>query len=96
MVNNLTVAPTTGNNADAAAAAPQRAAPTPDPASTSATANKATPTANPSHVLDLGLNLVVLQFHDGHGDLTQSIPSERQLRAYRDGTGATADAASKV
>jgi hypothetical protein len=47
--------------------------------------NTTSSTANPSYVIDLGLNLVVLQFHDQRGDVIQSIPSERQLKAYREG-----------
>ena len=38
---------------------------------------------NPSVHLDLALNLVVLEFHDGSGNVTSSIPSTRQLQAYR-------------
>jgi hypothetical protein len=38
---------------------------------------------NPDFHLDLALNIVVLQFFDSKGDVTQSIPSQKQLDAYR-------------
>ncbi len=40
------------------------------------------PLLNPSLHLDLALNLVVLQFTDDKGDVTNSIPSAKQLKAY--------------
>jgi hypothetical protein len=42
------------------------------------------PLVNPSFHVDLALNLVVLQFVDDKGNVTNSIPSEKQLKAYRD------------
>ncbi len=68
-------------------------------ASTEAPAGGATKlitTANPSYVLDLGLGLVVLQYHNQNGDVTSSIPSERQLQAYRDGGSPVGDASGKT
>jgi hypothetical protein len=46
---------------------------------------------NPGFHLDPALNIVVLQFFDAEGNVTQSIPSQKQLNAYRadDGTSAT-------
>jgi hypothetical protein len=41
------------------------------------------PLVNPGLHLDLALNLVVLQFVDDKGDVTRSIPSEKQLKAYQ-------------
>jgi hypothetical protein len=41
------------------------------------------PLANPSLHLDLALNLVVLQFFNAQGEVTQSIPSQKQLEAYQ-------------
>ncbi|HTZ70724.1 MAG TPA: hypothetical protein VMB71_08765 [Acetobacteraceae bacterium] len=55
------------------------------------------PPVNPGLHLDPALNLVVLQFFDSEGNVTQSIPSQRQLQAYRQGDatppGATGNAA---
>ena len=93
MLNPLITTQAAANTQDVAAASPART--TAASETQSATSSKAATTANPSYVLDLGLNLVVLQFHDERGDITQSIPSERQLRAYRDGGSASADAATK-
>ena len=49
------------------------------------------PLINPSLHLDPALNLVVLQFLDNKGDVTDSIPSPKQLKAYQarqsEGTG---------
>jgi hypothetical protein len=48
------------------------------------------PLTNPSLHLDLALNLVVLQFFNAQGQVTQSIPSQKQLEAYQqDGTDAS-------
>ncbi len=44
---------------------------------------------NPDFHLDPGLNIVVLQFFNTNGDLTQSIPSQKQLDAYRADGGVT-------
>jgi hypothetical protein len=60
-----------------------------------AAATKLISTANPSYVLDLGLGLVVLQYHDQKGEVTSSIPSERQLQAYRDGGSAATETSGK-
>ena len=38
---------------------------------------------NPSLRLDRGLGLVVIEFHAHGGEVTRSIPSQRQLDAYR-------------
>jgi hypothetical protein len=38
---------------------------------------------NPTSQVDPGLGLVVLEFHDATGKLVNSIPSQRQLNAYR-------------
>ena len=40
------------------------------------------PLLNPRLHLDLALNLVVLQFFDDQGEVTSSIPSAKQLKAY--------------
>jgi len=74
-------------SADQASAATQIAP------SQSAGINLATipPPINPDFHLDPALNIVVLQFFDAEGNVTQSIPSQKQLNAYRadDGTSAT-------
>lgn len=46
---------------------------------------KATPLelANPRLHTDLALNRLVLEFFDAQGDFTHSIPSQKQLDAYR-------------
>jgi hypothetical protein len=38
---------------------------------------------NPSQRLDPALGLVVIEFRDASGNVTDSIPTERQLQAYR-------------
>lgn len=38
---------------------------------------------NPSLRLDNGLGMVVIEFRDPRGDVTRSIPSQRQIEAYR-------------
>ena len=58
------------------AAAPPPVAP-PPVAPTGATSG------NPSERLDPGLGLVVLSLHDAAGQITDSIPTARQLQAYR-------------
>jgi hypothetical protein len=40
-------------------------------------------TVNPVLRLDEGLGLVVIEFHDDRGVITNSIPSQQQLEAYR-------------
>lgn len=49
----------------------------------SAAATGAPPPLNPALHIDAMLNLVVLQFFDAHGDVVNSIPSQKQLDAYR-------------
>ena len=41
------------------------------------------PFTNPDLRLDPALGLVVIEFHDQAGKLTSSIPSQRQMDAYR-------------
>ncbi len=43
----------------------------------------ATPMPNPQLRLDAALGLVVIEFRDDSGAITTSIPSQRQLEAYR-------------
>ena len=49
--------------------------------------NSGPPAINPSLHVDPALNLVVLQFFDAQGDVEQSIPSQKQLAAYRQDAG---------
>ncbi len=46
------------------------------------------PPVNPGLHLDPALNIVVLQFFDAKGNVTQTIPSQKQLLAYQQGAGA--------
>jgi hypothetical protein len=57
----------------------------PDPVSVAvaASASSKRPLVNPSLHVDLALNLVVLQFIDDKGDVTNQIPSQKQLKAYQ-------------
>ncbi len=41
------------------------------------------PPVNPGLHVDLALNIVVLQFFNASGQVTQSIPSPKQLQAYQ-------------
>jgi hypothetical protein len=50
---------------------------------------------NPGFHLDPALNIVVLQFYDAEGNVTQSIPSQKQLDAYRTDDGASAGHATQ-
>jgi hypothetical protein len=52
---------------------PPQVGPTPTPS----------PITNPSYRLDSALGLVVIEFHNDAGTVTDSIPSERQLQAYQ-------------
>ncbi len=45
------------------------------------------PPVNPGLHLDPALNIVVLQFFDAKGNVTQTIPSQKQLQAYQQGAG---------
>ncbi len=58
-------------------------------AAAASTTSSTAPPLNPGLHLDLALNLVVLQFFDSKGNVTQTIPSQKQLEAYQ------ADASSK-
>ena len=54
----------------------------PDPAAAVSAASNL-PLANFRLHLDLALNLVVLQFVDDNGNVTNSFPSAKQLQAYK-------------
>jgi hypothetical protein len=53
------------------------------PPAAAASGSTAQPYVNPSLRLDAALGLVVIEFHDEAGKLTSSIPSQRQIDAYR-------------
>ena len=53
------------------------------PRQAAAAGSTAQPYVNPSLRLDAALGLVVIEFHDEAGKLTSSIPSQRQIDAYR-------------
>ena len=75
MPSDLTVQPAAPGFAPVVA--PPRPTATPNPAAS------AFPPPNPTLRLDAALGLVVIEFRDAAGNVTQSIPSERQLEAYR-------------
>ncbi len=72
--------------ANAAAAAPA------DPAAGAAVSKR--PLVNPGLHLDVALNIAVLQFVDSNGDVTETIPSQKQLKAYQDSHAATSGPAA--
>lgn len=89
MPNDLTVNPfraTTRAHAAQDQVSPA-AAPAPFTSASSTTgapSSRAPSLPNPSLRLDPGLGVVVLQYHDGAGNITRSIPTQRQLAAYRE------------
>ncbi len=58
--------------------------------------SKSPPPVNPNLHVDLALNIVVLQFYNAQGDVTQSIPSQKQLQAYQENDNSPKPAASKL
>lgn len=46
------------------------------------------PVANPRLRIEAALNLVVIEFRDEAGEISRSIPSPRELDAYRSGAEA--------
>jgi hypothetical protein len=52
--------------------------------------SQGTTNLNPGFRLDPALNLAVLQFFDEKGDVTQTIPSQKQLQAYQQDFGVAA------
>jgi hypothetical protein len=82
---NFAIAPVTSVQA----AQPSRGVTVPAPAASapSLTGASGPPPVNPGLHLDPALNIVVLQFYDSKGDVTQSIPSQKQLQAYQQDSG---------
>ncbi len=81
----VTDVPATSAAAGDKTAGDKVAAGTTDPAAAerSKTATPAPGHPNPSLRLDPALGLVVIEFRDESGDVSRSIPSVRQLEAYR-------------
>jgi len=78
--------PVLGSGVPAQSAAPTQALPVSPPAQAASPAAKPVPLfTNPSSQFDPTVGLVVLDFHNDSGTVTSSIPSERQLEAYRTG-----------
>jgi hypothetical protein len=59
------------------------AAPAPLVVAAAPAAAAAVPEPSPRMRLDPALGLVVLEFRDARGEITQTLPSARQLAAYR-------------
>jgi hypothetical protein len=55
----------------------------PRPVEPAAGAHNATGHPNPTMRLDPALGVVVVAFHDEHGAVTTTIPTQQQLDAYR-------------
>lgn len=64
-------------------AAPHAAQDSPSAGAQAAPGGQSPPPVNPGLHLDLALNVVVLQFYNAQGEVTQSIPSPKQLQAYQ-------------
>lgn len=73
-------------------AGPATQAPSPAPASLPGASGP--PPVNPGLHLDPALNIVVLQFFDSKGDVTQTIPSQKQIQAYQQEAGQKTDKAA--
>lgn len=76
MPDDLTVGRTGGPS-------PRPERPAPRPAEPAVGAQNATGHPNPTLRLDPALGVVVVAFHDEHGAVTTSIPTQQQLDAYR-------------
>ena len=82
MPNELTIQPVQTAQAASETTAEPKAAPFPTP-HISHPAPTSQPYTNPSLHLDASLGLVVIEFRDEAGAITSSIPSQRQIEAYR-------------
>lgn len=79
MIRDIAATPRTG----AIAPAPETALHRTD----AAPADPAAPMLpNPRLRIDAALNIVVLEFRDDAGEISRSIPSAQEIKAYRDGT----------
>ena len=93
----MTTMPITAIQGPPSVSAPRQAGPRPAAPDTAAAPPPIAPNAiapmgptptgptsgNPSERLDPGLGLIVLSLHDAAGQVTDSIPTARQLQAYR-------------
>jgi hypothetical protein len=59
-------------------------------------ASPAAPVPNPSLRIEPALNLVVLEFRDGTGEVARTIPSPREIDAYRLGQPAEGTEAGEL
>jgi hypothetical protein len=102
MPNDISLPAITAVRAGGASAAEQRL-----PAADPAQATPSPPVVNPSLRLDAGLGLVVIEFRNESGEITTSIPSQRQLQEYQrwaqtklgpapDGSGDASDQVARV
>jgi hypothetical protein len=89
---NLVIAPPTLSQPIISARGAATGAPTTVSAKfeTPSSAPSGSPNLNPGFRLDPALNLAVLQFFDEKGDVTQTIPSQKQLQAYQQDYGTAA------
>lgn len=62
---------------------PEVMIPAPHPAEPAAAAPSTTGHPNPTVRLDPALGMVVVAFHNEHGAVTTSMPTQQQLEAYR-------------
>jgi hypothetical protein len=82
MPNDLALPTVTGANAGGDGPAAARV-PAAEPPPLDHAGPTASPTPNPTLELDAALGLVVIQFRNDSGAVTNSIPSQQQLDAYR-------------
>jgi hypothetical protein len=78
MPNDISLPAIAAVRAGGASAAEQRL-----PATDPAQAPPSPAVVNPSLRLDAGLGLVVIEFRNASGEITTSIPSQRQLQEYQ-------------
>ncbi len=82
MPNELSIQAVQGLSGLTDAGADPKPVPAP-PAPADQPARPAQPFVNPSLRLDAALGLIVIEFRDDAGALTSTIPSQRQIEAYR-------------
>jgi hypothetical protein len=87
MPSDLSIGAIAPDSAIRAAEAPRSGAAAPSASAASASSDSTSPgTPNPTLELDAALGLVVIEFLSKSGAVTTSIPTQRELTAYRDGT----------
>jgi hypothetical protein len=81
MPNDTSIQPATAVSANGSGAVDER---TPQIASmTTAPGHASSPVPNPVLLLDPALSMVVIEFRNSAGAVTNTIPSQRQIEAYR-------------